>query len=289
MKDITVRSLKGDERRLFFKFAQNLPDRDLWGKKAYLLRGDFERFQEFFEYIKPFRPKCFFVAEEDNNFVGFVVAVYNPAWISDLAGRYGYNVDTRAYILGIAYVQGRKHVLNVLAEELTRYFHKKGIKSVEYPTLGSICLTTGTDVLTPENLDALITFREAGFRISECYYSMKLKLDSYKCNEEYHLKEREYRSNERSIEIVQENETLGKIKWNPIGDAKTSIDICVIQAYRRKGYGTALMASALHRLKKEGVKTIELGVDGNNLPALKLYRKFGFEVYATHFYVIAPC
>lgn len=288
MTDIVVRSLKEDEKRRFFEFTANLPDRDFWGKKSPLLREDFVRFQEFFEYIKPFQPRCFLVAEEDNKFVGFVVAVYNPAWTRDLMERYGYDVDRRAYILGIAFVQRRKDVLNALTCELTSYFSKKGVKSVEYPTLGNICLTTGTDVLTAENVDAFITFREAGFRISECYYSMKLDLDTYKHKKEYPIEEGSFHLKERSIEIVQQNGVLGKIMWDLVENWKTCIGVYVTPARRGRGLGTALMAEGLSRLKTDGVKVVELGVDGNNLPALKLYRKFGFEVYATHFYINLP-
>jgi len=289
MKDIIVRSLREDEKRRFFEFAGTLPERDFWGKKGSLLRGDFERFQKFFEYTKPFQPQCFLVAEEDNKLVGFVVAIYNPVWISDLTERYGYEVDKRAYILGIAFVQRRKDVLKALTHELTNCFSEKGVKSIEYPTLGNVCLTTGTDVLTPENVDAFIMFREAGFKISECYYSMKLDLDRYKHDKQYPIENGSFSFKERSIEIVQEDEVLGNITWDPVENRKTSIGIEVMRACRGKGFGTALMAEALYRLKTEGTKVVELGVDGNNLPALKLYRKFGFEVYRTHFYIIVPC
>jgi len=289
MKDVIVRSLRKDEKRRFFDFAGTLPCRGFWGKKGNLLRGDFERFQEFFEYVKSFQPQCFFVAEEDNSLVGFVIAVYNPDWISDLVERYGYKVEKRAYILGIAVVQRRLDVLTALTNKLTSYFSKRGIRSVEYPTLGNVCLTTATDILTPENVDALITFREAGFKISECYYSMKLDLRTHKYDKEYSINEETFRSKERSIEILHENEVLGKISWEPVEDGKTSIGIYVARGHRGKGLGTALMAKALNRLKTDGVKVIELGVDGNNLPALRLYRKFGFEVQATHFYILVPC
>jgi len=244
---------------------------------------------KFLEYIEPFQPRCFLVAEEDNKLVGFVVAVYNPEWVSELSERFGHDVEKRAYILGIAFAQRRNDVLKALTAELTDYFYKNGIQSVEYPTLGNICLTTGTDVLTPENVDALIMFREAGFKISECYYSMKLDLDKYKYNQEHPIKEEAFRLKERSIEIVRENEVLGKITWDPIENEKTSIDIEVKRASRGKGLGTALIERALHLLKTKGIKQVELGVDGNNLAALKLYRKFGFQVCATHFYINAPC
>jgi len=289
MKAIIVRSLREDEKRRFFEFATSLPERDFWGKKGRFLRGDFEGFQRIFEYIKPFQPKCFFVAEEDDRMVGFVLAVYNPEWVSELVERYRHPVDKRAYILGVAVVQRRGDVLKALTDKLADYFSEKGVRSVEYPTLGSVCLTTATDVLTPENVEALIMFREAGFRISECYYSMKLNMGAYKDNREHPVKEGTLRFKERRIEIAQEHDILGKVTWDPIEDGKTSIGIEVTRGQRRKGLGTALMAKALRRLKNEGVRVIELGVDGNNLPALRLYRKFGFEVYKTHFYVLKPC
>ena len=283
-----MRSLKKGERRRFFEFARSLPDRDFCGKKGRLLRGDFERFQDFFD-IKPFQPKCFLVAEENNTFAGFVVAVHNPTWINDLMERYGYYIDKRAYILGIAVIQGRKDILKALTDELTNYFSKKGVKSVEYPTFGNVCLTTATDILTPENVDALVMFREAGFKVSECYYSMKLDLNNFKYNKEYLVEDGSFRFKEGNIEIVQRNKALGKITWDHVENGKISIGVFVVRSHRGKGFGTALMAKALHKLKAEGIETIELGVDGNNLLALKLYRKFGFEVYATHFYIAKLC
>jgi len=284
-----VRSLREDENRRFFRFAKSLPDRDFWGKKGRYLRGDFEMFQKFLDYINPFEPKCFLVAEEDHSFVGFVVAVYSPSWVGELKERYGYNVEKRAYILGIAVAKRRKDVLKALTDEMTNYFSYKGIESAEYPTLGNVCLTTATDVLTPDNVDALIMFREAGFKINECYYSMRLDLGIYENTKKNLARQGTFRSKERSIEIFQGNEVLGKVTWDPIFNGKTNIEIYVIPSRRGKGLGTALMAKALHHLKTDGVKIIELGVDGNNLRALKLYRKFGFTAHKTHFYILRKC
>lgn len=288
MKNIIVHSLGDNETERFFRFARNLPDKDFWGKKGRYLRGDFQRFQKFLDYIKPFDPKCFLVAEENNRFLGFIVVVYNPVWVNELKERYGYDVGKRAYILGIAVVQRRKEVFKTLTDEMMTYFSAREIEGAEYPTLGNVCLTTGTDVLTSENVDSLIIFREAGFRISECYYSMKLDLSLCKSKEERSVKDLEFRFKRKSIEAFKGNEVLGKITWDPIENEKTSIEIYVSQGCRRKGLGSALMARALQKLKADGVKTIELGVDGNNLSALKLYRKFGFAVSKTHFYILLP-
>jgi len=288
MKDILVRSLREDERKRFFEFAKNLPRRDLWGKKGYYLGGDFERFQGFFEYTRPFQPKCFLVAEEDKELVGFIAAVYNPEWIGELEERYGSDVVERAYILGIAVVERRRDVLKALVNGLDRYFHQSGIEGAEYPTLGGVCLTTGSDILTADNVDALLMFREAGFKISECYHSMSLDLETWNYDTELSRREETFRHKDRSIELIKRDEVLGRVAWDPVEDGTTDIDIYVKPAQRGKGFGTAPMARALQRLKAEGAKVVELGVDGNNLPALKLYREFGYEVDKTHFYIFVP-
>jgi len=270
----------------FRPFAASLPDRDFWGKKGRFLRGDFKRFQEFFDNIEPFQSKCFLVAEEESRFVGFAVGIHNPEWVNDLTERYGRGIEKRAHILGIAFTENRKGILKALTKELTKYFSGMGIRSVEYPTFGNVCLTTGTDVLTSENVDALIVFREAGFRISECYYSMTLDLDGYKNRKESALGVGRFRFGERAVEIADDKEIFGKIAWDPIENGKTSIDIYVARGCRGKGLGTVLVTKALERLRTAHVRAVELGVDGNNLFALKLYRKFGFEVQTTHFYII---
>jgi RimJ/RimL family protein N-acetyltransferase len=285
VKDLIVHSFEVDLRKRFFQFAKTLPDKDFWGKKGRYLRGNFERFQEFLDYIKPFEPKCFLVAIENGRLVGFIVAVYNPSWVAELEERYGHEVEKRAYILGMAVVQRRIDVLKVLTHEMMNYFSREGIRIAEYPTLGNVCLTTGTDVLTSENVDSLILFREAGFKVSECYYSMKLDLDAYR-PERCSANERMFRFENGKIEIFKRNRVLGRVTWDPIKNGKTDIGIYVEPAYRGKGFGTVLMAKALEKLKTDGVKVIELGVDGNNLSALRLYRKFGFTVFKTHFYIL---
>jgi len=286
LKDLTLRPLRRSEYSRFFKFARSLPESDFWGRKGRYLRGDYERFKEFLDYIKPFYPKCFLVAERDDEFVGFTVAVYNPVWVRELSERYEHKVGKRSHILGVAVTKRKKDVLKALTSEMMNYLSQKGIREAEYPTLGNVCLTTGTDILTPENVAALTMFREAGFKISECYYSMKLDVDAFKPRKECSMKELTFRSEERSTDILDGNEVLGTITWDPIENGRTSIDVYVAPAHRGKGLGTALLKKALQRLETEGVKEIELGVDANNLPALKLYRKFGFTVFRTHFYIV---
>jgi len=52
----------------------------------------------------------------------------------------------------------------------------------------------------------------------------------------------------------------------------------VLQAYRHKGIGTKLVHAALEKAKTYGLYRIELEVFEDNLPAIELYKKFGFQV-----------
>ena len=288
MKGLAVHSLGGREERALFDFAEDLPQMGPWGKKTRYLT-DYKRFLRFLKYARAFQLKRLLVAHESGKIVGFAIAVHNPRWIGELAKRYGCKIEKRAHILGVAFNEGRKDILCRLVADLSAYFSKEGIKGIEYPAFGNVCVTTATDVLTPENVDALVMFREAGFRISDCYYSMKLNVESKLSKNEQQRKRIHFRVRGSRLELVRNSQILGKVTWDPIQNGKTSIGVFVKRAYRGKGIGTALMAETLHYLKNEGVKSVQLGTDGNNLPALKLYRKFGFEVSTTQFYVMMPC
>jgi ribosomal protein S18 acetylase RimI-like enzyme len=284
-----VRSLREDEKVALFDFVNALPEMGLWGKKTRYLRTGYRGFMRFFKYLEAFQLRSSLVAEENGKIVGFAIAAYSPSWITELTKRYRCDIEKRAYILGIAFDEGKKDVLNKLTTRLASHFSRKGIKGLEYSSFGNVCLTTATDVLTPENVDSLIIFREASFKISECYYSMKLNVESFTPSNKHQKEGMSFRFGERSVEIVGKNEVLGKTTCAPVHVSKTSLGIYVKQAYRGNRVGTALMAETLSHLKNRGVKSVELGVDGNNLPALRLYRRFGFEVFATHFYIMMPC
>lgn len=288
LSDIIVHPLKDDEKRRLFNFTESLPIKDYWGKKGGYLRGDFKNFQKFFKYFKTFKFSCFLVAENKRKILGFIVAVYNPDWIHILEERYKRDLQKRAHILGLAVVNRNLEVLKFLTKEMFAYLTQEEIKEAEYPTFGGTCLTTASDVLVPEYVDALTWFREAGYKINECYYSMKLDL-----NKETHVKVKrkvdglKFEDKKGCIEISKDHKIVGRITWDPIKNYTTSIGIQVKPAQRGKGFGTLLMKRGLDKLRSEGVRTVELGVDGNNIPALKLYRKFGFYVDKTFVYIIA--
>jgi ribosomal protein S18 acetylase RimI-like enzyme len=53
----------------------------------------------------------------------------------------------------------------------------------------------------------------------------------------------------------------------------------VLEAYRRRGYATRLLDEAAHRLRAADRRTMALGVDPKNEPAINLYRKRGFRTW----------
>lgn len=64
----------------------------------------------------------------------------------------------------------------------------------------------------------------------------------------------------------RERKTLGAIH-----------ELVVAKAYRRKGIATKLVNRALELFKENGLDSIELWAGVNNLAAIKLYEKLGFE------------
>jgi ribosomal protein S18 acetylase RimI-like enzyme len=48
--------------------------------------------------------------------------------------------------------------------------------------------------------------------------------------------------------------------------------------YRRQGIGSALLKEALQEAKKRGLERVELGVYASNLPAIRLYEKYEFDI-----------
>ncbi|WPX08104.1 GNAT family N-acetyltransferase [Anaerocellum danielii] len=54
------------------------------------------------------------------------------------------------------------------------------------------------------------------------------------------------------------------------------LSIGTLKSYRGKSIGTKLVEAGLEFLKSKGVKEVKLEVRPDNLPAIKLYKKFGF-------------
>ncbi|MBP5355065.1 MAG: GNAT family N-acetyltransferase [Lachnospiraceae bacterium] len=65
----------------------------------------------------------------------------------------------------------------------------------------------------------------------------------------------------------------------PLGDGVYATEnIFCDPEYQRRGITTKLLAYALGKLYDEGAVAVRLTVNGDNLPAIRLYRKFGYSV-----------
>lgn len=65
--------------------------------------------------------------------------------------------------------------------------------------------------------------------------------------------------------------------WKAVDDIHIT-NIVTAKEYRKKGIGTALLANLIEFAKHEkGITSITLEVNSNNIPAQKLYKKYGFK------------
>ena len=94
--------------------------------------------------------------------------------------------------------------------------------------------------------------------------------------------EKELGDRKRSHFLVLRSETeiMGYIGFWMVLDEAHITTIAVRSELRRKGFGSILMASALFLAESLGANKATLEVRVTNLPAQKLYSKFGFEIVA---------
>ena len=64
--------------------------------------------------------------------------------------------------------------------------------------------------------------------------------------------------------------------WNVCGEAEV-IDIGVFSEYRNRGIGKGLFEAVFQYMRENGVGTLNLEVREDNIPAIRLYEKLGFE------------
>ena len=89
----------------------------------------------------------------------------------------------------------------------------------------------------------------------------------------------------KSIEYIENNETVGILKYSLIYDRMEIDNIEVTPEYRGKGIGTKLMSYLISLAIENRVVNITLEVRISNEVARYLYKKFGFrEVALRKFY-----
>ncbi|MDO3410482.1 GNAT family N-acetyltransferase [Saccharibacillus sp. CPCC 101409] len=62
-----------------------------------------------------------------------------------------------------------------------------------------------------------------------------------------------------------------------VADDVPELGMALLPEARGLGLGTALLEALFEKLREDGVERVSLSVDPGNEPAVKLYRRFGFE------------
>ena len=89
----------------------------------------------------------------------------------------------------------------------------------------------------------------------------------------------------KNIEYIEDDKTIGTLKYSLIYDRIEIDNIEVDEAYRGKGIGTKLMSYLISLAIEKKVINITLEVRISNEIARNLYKKFGFkEVALRKFY-----
>ncbi len=84
--------------------------------------------------------------------------------------------------------------------------------------------------------------------------------------------------NNKVIVVKLDNEVAGYITISHVLDEAEIERIAVSKKYLRQGIASALMEYALNQMKQAGATKIYLEVREDNVPAINLYRKFGFVI-----------
>ncbi len=98
----------------------------------------------------------------------------------------------------------------------------------------------------------------------------------------------EHTPNKRPLWVLEtkNREIIGWVSFQsffgrPAYDATIELNIYLDVSHRSKGLGKQVLHHAIDEAPKFGVKTILVYIFGHNEPSIKLFRRFGFEVWAT--------
>jgi len=86
----------------------------------------------------------------------------------------------------------------------------------------------------------------------------------------------EYIKNQRVIVAEKEENVIGYVIFNQILDEAEIYKIVVLKELRKKQIAFKIIEFLLNELKKNNVEKIFLEVRKNNIPAINLYKKYGF-------------
>ena len=139
--------------------------------------------------------------------------------------------------------------------------------------------TNGTD---PDTQAALLAL-EAESVLAE--HMMEISLNSYR------TVDTELSENSLTMTVSTIDETLTRQYSNPYGSVNISVfssyyylyGLEIKEEYRGKGYGNQLLNQVLQDLASYEPLPLRLQVSGENIPAVSLYKKTGFQITETLF------
>ena len=119
-----------------------------------------------------------------------------------------------------------------------------------------------------------------------------IKLNSY-LSEEYKKKELEYIASRKKIFLVAviDEKIVGYVNGYVFENSDiyykkpvAYLDcLCVDKSVRKQGIGESLIDEFTKMVKERGAKYIKLNAFENNIPAVSLYKKLGYEEYSVYY------
>ena len=83
-----------------------------------------------------------------------------------------------------------------------------------------------------------------------------------------------------ALVIYEENKFIGFIVYSIIYERAEIIDIIIDSNYRKRGYANKLLEYTIEKIKEKNCDNITLEVNENNISAINLYKKQGFNICA---------
>ena len=129
--------------------------------------------------------------------------------------------------------------------------------------------------MTPQDIPAVVEIEKQCFSLPWSHKSFE---DSLNRNDTLFLvcEVEEHESNACNV-IENDSFIAGYMGLYLSFDEASVTNVAVSPMFRKRGYGEALVAKAKETAKKAGAECIFLEVRESNIPALSLYKKFGFE------------
>ena len=111
-----------------------------------------------------------------------------------------------------------------------------------------------------------------------CVLEIDKTSTSYHWTEQMFLQEFSKKNSFFNI-LIADNIIVGYIIYNIVLDEAEILNIVIDSNFKRKKHATFLLEQTINDMIKKNIKTIFLEVGQNNIAAINLYLKFGFEQY----------